>query len=142
MTGFVQSAIDRELPFLRAEAEARMTSTVTIRRKTGQKTKDDRGLQVPEWEDVHVDLPARLSGTAANSAPYATQNIAGVGFTAPARVLHVPAATADLADDDFALITAGENAGLVIRLIEVGWQDQTTARRVPVVAVERPKEWS
>jgi len=127
-------------------AEARMGaenggSTVTIRRKTGNMTTNDRGLEVPEWAVIHEDLPARLSGTAANSAPYSTQNIGGVGFTVAARVLNLPASTTDLADDDFADITAGDNAGGVVQLIEVGWQDQTTARRIPVVAVERPEEW-
>ena len=131
----------------RQAAESRMGaenggSTVTIRRRTGQMTTNTRGLEVPEWEDVHVDLPARLSGTAANSAPYSTQNIAGVEFTMPSRVLHLPAATTDLADDDYAEITAGENAGVVVRIIEVGWQDQATARRLPVVGVDRPEEWA
>jgi hypothetical protein len=58
------------------------------------------------------------------------------------RVGHFPAATTLLRDGDLIEITAGENAGLVLQIIEAAWQDQATARRVPVMAVQRPAEWT
>lgn len=119
-----------------------MFSRVAILRKTGETTTDDRGLEVPEWATVHVDLPCRVSGAAANSSPYRTLNIGGATVEVAARILHVPAGTADLLDGDFAEITVGDTAGLVFQIIEADAQDQATARRVPVVATKRPEEWS
>lgn len=126
----------------RRAAESRMTSTATIHRKTGGTVIDDRGLEVPEWAVIHADLPVRVAGTAANSAPYRTLNIGGAELTIAARVLHFPATTTDLRDGDLAEITTGDTAGAVFRLIEADFQDQATARRVPAVATERPEEWS
>lgn len=138
----LQDSIASELPFLRSQAESRMLSRASICRKTGNMTTDDRGLEVPEWATVHADLPVRVAGTAANSAPYRTLNIGGAELTIAARVLHFPAATTDLRDGDLAEITAGDTAGSVWQLIEADFQDQATARRVPAVATERPEEWS
>lgn len=137
----VQSAIDAELPFLRAEAEARMTSRATISRKTGQMVEDDTGYESPAWIDVATDVPMRLSGMAANSSPYKTETPGGGTVNYAARVMHFPVAQADLANDDYIEITVGENAGTIWRVIEATWQDQATARRVPVEQVKRPTEW-
>jgi len=118
-----------------------MTSRATVRRKTGAMTTDERGREVPAWEVVHENLPTRQSGTAGNASPYRTRNVGGAEFTVAARIQHFPASTTDLRDGDLVEITAGENAGAVLQIIEADWQDQATARRVPVVAVDRPKEW-
>lgn len=141
MTGIVASAIARELPFLRAEAEARMTSRATISRKTGQMVTDDNGYESPEWLIVATDIPMRLSGMAANSSPYKSETPGGGAANYAARVVHFPVGQSDLANDDLVEITAGENAGTVWRVIEAGWQDQATARRVPAEQVKRPTEW-
>lgn len=118
-----------------------MTSRATVRRKTGAMTTAENGRQVPAWDTVHTDIPVRVAGTAANSAPHRTLNIGGAEVSVSVRVLHFPAATADLRDGDLAEITAGENAGAVYWLTEADWQDQATARRVPAVATQRPQEW-
>lgn len=138
---FLQSAIDAELPFLQAEAQARMTSTAIIRRKTGQMTKDANGYELPEWIVVAASTPLRLAGTAANSAPYKTETPNVSEINRAARVAHFPASLTGLANDDYLEITTGENAGTVWRLIEAAGQDQATARRLPVEQVDRPSEW-
>ena len=117
-------------------------STGTLRRKTGQKTTDTRGLQVPEWVTISTDLPSRVAGTAANSAPYRTVSTPGGDVEVAARVIHFPAATADLRDGDYYEVTAGALSGLAFEIVEATWQDQATARRVPAVEVQRPEEWS
>lgn len=138
----VQSAIAAELPFLRAEAEARMVSTVTVRRQTGRSAQNETtGKEAPVWDDVHTAIPFRLGGSNAGSAGSRTIHVGDGDVEVAVRVGHFPATTTDLADGDLIDITAGENAGLVLRIVEADWQDQATARRVPVVSVQRPGEW-
>lgn len=138
----LQPAIDAELPFLRAEAEGRMKSTVTIRRKTGQLAQNETtGLKSPVWTAVYTDHPFRLGGAERGGSGSRTLVIGGVTTTIAARVGHLPHTTDNLQDGDLIDITAGENAGKVLHIIEATWQDQATARRVPVYEVERPSEW-
>lgn len=127
----LNSAIAQELPFLRAEAESRMTSRANIWRTTGRTTQNEEtGEEVPEWEIVHADLPFRLQHGRSR-----TVTIGGVEFEEATAVGHVPAATTDLADGDHAEIVTGEWAGSVYRVVEAIKGDQMTARRVPVVEV-------
>lgn len=137
---YLQPAIDAALPMLRAEAEARMESQATIRRKTGATVIVDN-LEVDEWEIVHTDLPCRVAVAGGGAARSRTQSPGGVEIERSTPRLDFPAATSDLRDNDLAEITAGENAGRVYRILEADWQDQATARRVPVEATERPNEW-
>lgn len=130
------------LPGLRAHAESRMTSTATIRRKTGGSTTDADGYRVPEWEVVHVELPCRFpspgsgaSGTRTVSTPAGETQVA-------ARRWDCPALTDNLRDGDYIDVTAGRMAETVWHLIEVTPADQETARRCPVEQVERPSEWT
>lgn len=125
----------------REAAEARMTSRVTVRRKTGLTTQDeDTGEEVPEWAVVHTKLPFRLGGsTGAGTTRRVT--IGAEEFQQALRTGHLPADTDDLLDADLLEVTAGENVGRVLRVVEATWQDQATARRVPVVEVDRPEEW-
>lgn len=133
---FVQAGIARELPFLRKEAEARMTSTATVRRKTGVMTQDEStGLEVPEWAEVYTG-PMRLVGGATR-----TVTIGGVEFQEATGRADFPHDATDLADGDLVEITAGEWAGTVLSIVEAVKGDQRTARRVPVVEVSRPEEW-
>lgn len=125
----------------RAAAEARMTSRCTIRRKTGNKVIDAENQEVPEWVVVHADLPCRLA-TSRGAIKSRTQTPGEAEVERAAPELHVPALTSDLANNDVAEITAGENTGEVARLLGASGTDQATARRIPVVAVERPSEWS
>lgn len=113
-----------------------MTSRVAIRRLTGGTTKVD-GYEVPEWATVGVGVPFRLKG-GANKAV----TIGGVEFSEATGEGNLPAAWTDLADSDLLEITAGEWVGSVFRVVEAVKGDQQTARRVPVVEVPRPEEWS
>jgi hypothetical protein len=137
----LHEAISRVLPELRAEAEARMTSRCTIRRNDGTTTTDPDGFEVPAWTDVLTDLPFRLGGsTRASNSRRVT--IGETEVELAVRVGHFPASTEGLTDGDLIEVTEGENAGVVLRIIEASWQDQATARRVPVVEVTRPQEWA
>jgi hypothetical protein len=131
--------LDQGIAELRAYAEARMKSRCAIRRKTGSFEVVD-GFKVPTWSIIHADLPIRIAGSQ-GTASSRTRDLAGAEIQSAIREAHVPATTTDLADGDFIEITIGENAGLVLRVVEATWQDQATARRLPVTAEVRPKEW-
>lgn len=136
-------SIEAALSRGRAAALARMTSTATVRRKTGATTQDEStGRTVAVWADVHTDTPFRLAGANSGAGRSRSLDVAGVQFEQAVRVGNFAYDTADLADDDYIEITAGENAGRVLRIIEATWQDQATARRVPVEEVDRPEEWA
>jgi hypothetical protein len=139
----LQDDLGATMPFLRAQAESRMLSRANIRRRTGRTTQDETtGLEVPVWQTVYADIPCRISGMAANTSPYRTVNIAGATMELAARVAHFPHDTTDLRDGDLIDVTAGETAPSVWQIIEADAADQQTARRVPVIATERPEEWS
>lgn len=134
-------AIAAELPRLRAEALARMTSTATVHRKTDNVPQDeDSGLEGTGWEAVATDSPFRLKGNRGASASQ-TMTIGGVEVTLALREGHFPVDVV-LADGDFVEVTSGENAGTVWRVVDGDWADQQTARRVPLVAADRPEEWA
>lgn len=126
----------------RAEAEARMLSRVTVRHATGDTTPNTDGYDVPEWVVVATGVPFRLGGANAGSTGTRTITVGTTEVQLALRTGHFPADTTGLADGDYIDITSGENAGLVLRIVEADWQDQATARRVPVVAVQRPEEWT
>lgn len=124
-------------------AESRMLSRVTIRRRTGRMAQNEgNGTEYPVWETVATAVPFRLGGSSSGSATSRNVDVVGVEVQRALRTGHLPASQADLADDDYLDITAGENAGLVLRVVEAEWQDQATARRVPVIAEDRPEEWA
>lgn len=137
---YLQPAIDAALPMLRAEAEARMTSRCTIRRKTDQTTVVD-GFEVPVWDTTYTALPLRLVSDSTGTTQSRRVETAGVEYELAMRTAHFPASTSNLRDGDLLEVTSGENTGLVLRIVEADWSDQTTARRVPVVATQRPEEW-
>ena len=134
-------SIERAVSRGRAAAEARMTSRCTIRRKTGDMVLDADNQQVPEWEIIYTDLPCRIASSAGASRSR-TQAPGDAEVERATPHSHFPAATSDLRDNDLQEVTAGDNSGDVLQLLETGWTDQATARRVPVIAVERPSEWS
>jgi hypothetical protein len=118
-----------------------MTSRVTVRRTDGTSTTNPAGFEVRAWDDVHVDLPFRLGGST-GAAGSRRVTIGESEVELAVRVGHFPAGTVGLADGDLIEVTEGENAGVVLRIIEASWQDQATARRIPVVEVTRPQEWA
>ena len=111
-----------------------MTSRVTIRRTAAPTTVD--GYEVPGWSTVATAVPFRLQGGSTKAV-----TVGGVEFQEATAIGHLPAGT-DLADGDLLDITVGEWAGSVFRVVEAVKGDQQTARRVPVVEVPRPEEWS
>ena len=133
----VRAAIEAELPFLRAENTAAMPSRVDIYRKTDDTTTDENGWEIPVWEVVAYDVPFRLVGGDTRKV-----TVGGVDFQEATARGDLPWDTADLADDDYLDITAGEWAGSVFRVVEAVKGDQRTARRVPVAEVPRPEEWA
>lgn len=137
----LQAAIDAELPFLRGEAQARMKSRVAVMRKTGDTT-EVNGYEVTEWAAVHVDLPFRSDSGGFTDGGSRGITIGGVTFEDATGVGHMPAATADLQDDDLLEVTSGEWAGDVYRIVAAVRYDQKTARRVPIVEEPRPEEWA
>lgn len=138
----LQAAIEAALPELRREAESRMTSRVTIMRRTGETTTDSDGYEVPEWAAVHVDLPFRLGGGSSGDGGSRGVTIGSVTFEEATGIGSMPATTVDLEDNDLALLTAGEWAGDVYRVVAAIRYDQKTARRVPIVEERRPEEWA
>lgn len=133
-----------ELADDRALAESRMTSRVDIRRKTGRTTQDETtGYEVPVWDTIHTDLPARFPPERGGAGRSRTVDIGGAEVTLALREMHVPWATENLATGDYALVTAGRSTGAVWRLVEASAPaDQATAYRVNVTEEDRPREWA
>lgn len=133
------------LPELRAHAESRMGapigSTVQVRRKTGGTTTDADGYEVDEWVIELAEVPCRI-GSDRGAAQSRTVSTPGGDVTLAVRVAHFPAATEGLRDGDLIEVVAGRLLGSVWRVVEADDADQQTARRVPVVAAERPSEWA
>jgi hypothetical protein len=135
--GTLQEALEAALPILRAEAEARMTSRCTVRRKNGTPAQNEStGLVGATWTDVHTDLPFRLVPKGGRSV-----EVGGVEYSEATARGDMPWDTTDLRDGDYIEITSGEWAETVISVVEAVKGDQRTARRVPVVEVARPVEW-
>lgn len=135
------------LGFLRGQAESRMGaerggSTVTIRRRSGQRIQDEgTGKKSPEWVAPHADLPMRLDFTSSSDGGSRTEGTDGVEVETATALGHFPALTADLRDGDYIDITAGEGAGEVWRIVKAVRGDQKTTRRVPIRSDTRPAEW-
>lgn len=125
----------------RAAAEARMLSRGVVKRRSGTTTNAD-GFKVPAWSTRHTDLPLRLAGAPQSGSGTRTVTRGGAEVQLAVRVASVPAATGDLRDGDIIEITAGENAGVFVEVVEAAWQDQATARRLPVIETAQPEGWS
>lgn len=130
----------------RADAESRMGaindgSDARVRRRTGRKIQNEiTGIEEPEWTTVHAG-PMRLAGAGRGSSGSRTEPFPGGEIRQGLRRADFPAAVTTIRDGDLVDITAGKNAGTVWRIVEADWADQQTARRLPVVAVQRPSEW-
>src|SRR4051812_29253952 len=95
----IQDAINATLPRLRAQAESRMTSRVTVGRRTGDVTDNADGMQVDEWAPVHTDLPFRLSSGSAG-AGFRTVQVGDAEIQVAVRIGHLPATTDNIQDGD------------------------------------------
>jgi len=120
-------------------------SDVVVRRSTGEFETNPDGFQTPEWADVTSVVPFRLGGANRGGAGTRPATIGTTEVSLAVRVGSFPHdvdAGDGLQDGDYIDIVAGENEGLVLLVVEGDWQDQATARRVPVVTVQRPEEWA
>jgi len=115
----------------RRAALARMTSTATIRRKSGDQ-QQVAGLWVDTWDTV-ATVPCRVSSGNGRSR---TVSVGDEEVEVAARFVHVPMGTAVLTDD-YLQVTGGR----VFRVVNASPDDQTTALRLPVVEVAQPEEW-
>lgn len=132
---------DAELEEHRRDAEEEMTSRCRVLRE-GLPVKNAQRIEVAGWAVVHPDLLFKLAGSNAGGSGYRTIKVGGgPEIQVAVRIGKVPALTTNLRDGDLIDVTAGENAGLVLKIIEATGQDRASARRMPLYEVSRPKEW-
>lgn len=117
-----------------------MSSRCTVKR-AGGKAKNADGFDVSAWSVVYADLPVRVGGAERGGSGSRSATVGGVEVDLAVRVAHFPASTVGLEDGDIVQVTAGEFTGF-LRIVEASWQDQATARRVPVVEAQEPEGWS
>lgn len=130
------------LPELRAQAESRMTSTALVRRvDPDNPTTDGNGFEVDGWAEVYAGK-FRLGGSERGGSAARKVNIGDVEVALAVRVAHFPADAAGLRDGDLIEVTSGDCAGVFLRVVEASFQDQATARRVPVIETDRPGGWT
>lgn len=128
------------LPELRAVAESRMVSRCTVK-VAGDSVPDADGYDVPGWSTLYTDLPVRVAGSERGGSGSRRSTVGGVEVDLAVRVAHFPADTTGLVDGAVVEVTSGEFTGF-LRIVEASWQDQATARRVPVVETSEPAGWS
>lgn len=136
-----------ELEELRADAESRYGaanggSDAIVRRKDPANPVIVDGLKVPGWTVTHASLAGRFAGAARGGAGTRTVTIGQTEVQVALREWHCAAATTNLHEGDLIEITAGDNTGVVVQIVEATWQDQATARRLPVIEIKRPAEWA
>lgn len=139
---YLQPAIAAALSMLRAEAEARMLSRATIRRKTDQKTTDADGFEVPVWEDVYVDLPCWVDWESTGRAGVNVNVGAEVQVNRARRVIKAPHHATSARDNDVAKISGGACDGRFLQLTEVMFADQKKQQELPVIEIDEPEGWS
>ena len=134
----LQSAIDAELPFLRAEAEARMLDTFVIKTPTGTTYDDDPDSPTYGDEvDVYEDLFTAKGRVKAIGAYGVEREVAGRTALEVVRELHIPVDSEWIPPKAVAFCVAvhatSDPTLLGARLtIEPVVGSQTTARRMKV----------
>lgn len=123
----------------RRAAESRMTSTATVWRLDPDNPVIVDGLETPGWIAEHTHLPGRIAGSRGGTAQTRSVSIGQTEVQVAVREWHCPASTTGLRDGDVIEVAAGENAGVFLRIVEATGQDQATARRVPVVEIQKPE---
>lgn len=134
----LNAAIEAELPFLRAEANARMTSRAQILRATGNLTQDAEGFDVPEYATIYADLPCRID-SASTSGGSSGVEVGGVNYEEATGLAHFPHPSELLANDDIVLITSGDWPDACYRIVAAIAYDQKTARRLPIKQEPKPE---
>lgn len=134
----LQAAIDAELGFLQAEAEARMTSRATVWREDPDAPPAlVDGLEVPAFVAEQTNLPGRMVASR-GAGQTRTVSIGQTEVQLAVREWHCPVATTGLRDGDVLEITVGR-VGTFLRVLEATGADQTTALRLPVVEIQKPE---
>lgn len=131
------------LPGLRAHAESRMGaenngSTATLWREDPDNPVVVDGLETPGWEALILDLPGRIAASRGAGASR-TVTVGQTEMQLAVREWHCASGTPYLSDGDILEIIAGESVGLFLRVVESTGNDQATARRVPVVEIQKPE---
>lgn len=137
----LQSAIEAELPFLRAQAEALMLDTFTA--QSFELTEVD-GLEEEAWVDQYV-TPGKVSGRSRESDTNTrTVTIGGVERPVVEGGLHIPlSAPLPAIGWEYEMTAAGPHSdpslvGRRWRVVDVPAKSYATARRLDVVEVEAP----
>lgn len=126
-----------DLAELRADAQTRMASTTTIRRRASRGVQDEgTGLEATGWVTVATGQPFRLKAGRSR-----TVTIGGVTFEEATAEAHLPASVSDVTDGDMLEVTDGDWTGSVWRVVEAVKGDQAVVRRLPVLEVPRPADW-
>lgn len=136
----LQAAIERELPFLRAEAESRMLDTFELRVPTGEGWVYDDffGVDVEAY-DVVGTTKGRVKvggGLSVRDAEVGGRTSASV-----VRSLHIPVDSPAIPTGAYAVCTAVHETsdptlfGAILRLAGPAPGSQTTARRLEVAEV-------
>lgn len=112
-------------------------SDAVVKREDRENPRKVGRLEVPKWDVVHATLAGRLAGGSTTR----TVTIGQTEVQVAVREWRCPAATADLVEGDIIEISAGENAGVFLRVVEATWEDQVTERRIPVVEEQKPQGW-
>lgn len=133
----IQSAIAAELPFLRAEAEARMVDTWTIGANLGWTYDEDAGEDVQTVTPLFT-APGRLKAT---SNVVLNSEAGGRTIAETRRELHIPVGSAAVPVGAVAQCTAVDATSdptmlnIIVRLDGPAPGSQTTARRLQVSEV-------
>jgi hypothetical protein len=91
---------------------------------------------------VDVEVPVQIAGATRDAAGFRVIRVGEVDTAVATRTAKFPAMrVTDLRDDDLVEVYRSDAGLKVYRVLEATWQDQATARRVPVVEVDRPEEW-
>lgn len=122
----------------RRDAEGRMTSRATVWREDPDDPVVVDGLASPRWVREQTDLPGRLAASS-GAGQSRTATVGQTDVQLAVRAWHSPATTTGIRDGDVLEITAGENVGLFLRVVESTAADQATALRLPVVEVQKPE---
>lgn len=134
----LQSAIEAELPFLRAEAEARMVDTFDIKVSLGINYDPEAGENVETFDDLFTTLGRVKSGSGLTAR---TSEAGGRTVVAVTRELHIPVESEAVPVGAVAICTAVHATsdpsllGARLRLAGPAPGSQTTARRLEVSEV-------
>lgn len=128
-----------ELADLRAIAESSLWSRADVRRKGPLQTVD--GLKVPTWTEVLVDVAFKLADATGGRGQSRTVTIGNTQVEVAVRVGKFTADTEGIRDGDVVEITAGDNAGRFVQVVDSLGKDQQAALRLPVIQISKPDGW-